>query len=130
MNFHRFEHINQLCRDLETTRQFYQTLFPDWCLRAEGEIEGWRWMHFGNSQFYLSLNQPPEATESQQKSTGHIDHIGFVIEDGEKMKALLDAQGIEYYTYTSPETKCRIYVSDPDGTEIELVEYQETYELK
>lgn len=31
---------------------------------------------------------------------------------------------------TAPETKHRIYVSDPDGNEIELVEYNETYTLK
>ena len=59
-----------------------------------------------------------------------ISHIGFVIEDGDQMKALLEEKGIGYYTYTSPETKHRIYVSDPDGNEIELLEYQEAYELK
>ncbi len=100
MQFHRFEHVNQICQDLEGTRQFY-----------------------------LSLNQPPEL-DKVQKSTGHIDHIGFVIDDSEAMKALFDAKGIQYYTYKSPETKCRIYVSDPDGTELELVEYEEDYALK
>lgn len=129
MQFHRFEHVNQICRDLEGTRQFYQTLFPNWQVRAEGEEDGWRWIHFGDRQFYLSLNQPPEL-DKVQKSTGHIEHIGFVIDDSEAMKTLLDAKGIQYYTYKSPETKCRIYVSDPDGTELELVEYEEDYALK
>jgi catechol 2,3-dioxygenase-like lactoylglutathione lyase family enzyme len=128
MNFKRFEHVNQICRDLEATRTFYQTLFPDWYVRAEGDVDGWRWMHFGNEQFYLSLNQPPES--EAPLSTGHIDHLGFVINDGDAMKALLDANHIKYYTYTSPETKNRIYVSDPDGTELELVEYQQAYALK
>lgn len=128
MNFHRFEHVNQICRDLEATRKFYQTLFPDWYVRAEGTVDGWKWMHFGNAQFYLALNQPP-ASEANP-STGHIDHVGFVIDDGDKMKAVLDANGIEYSTYNSPETRSRIYVSDPDGTEIELVDYQESYALR
>jgi hypothetical protein len=26
-NFQRFEHINQLCQDLQATQQFYQTFF-------------------------------------------------------------------------------------------------------
>ncbi len=129
MQFHRFEHVNQICQDLEGTRQFYQTLFPNWQVRAEGEEDGWHWMHFGGRQFYLSLNQPPESDEIQ-KSTGHINHIGFVIDDSEAMKTLLDEKGIQYYTYKSPETKCRIYVSDPDGTELELVEYEKDYALK
>lgn len=127
--FYRFEHINQLCQNLDLTRQFYQTLFPTWYVRAEGKEGNWRWMHFGDRQFYLSLNQPSNAA-GVSASMGHIDHIGFVIEDSEAMKALLNSNDINYSTYTSPETKCRIYVTDPDGTQVELVEYKQSYELK
>lgn len=129
MQFQRFEHINQTCRNLDETREFYQTLFPDWTIRAEGVEGGWHWQHFGDRQFYLALNQPPKNTEVTQ-STGHLEHLGFVIEDGEAMKKLLDQQGIEYTVFKSPETKTRIYVNDPDGTEIELVDYEDTYELR
>lgn len=129
--FHRFEHVNLSCHDLEASRQFYQTLFPDWMVRAEGETSVSRWMHFGDRQFYLALNHAPHAKRDHQayESIG-VNHVGFVISDGDKMKALLDRAGIEYYTYDSPETKHRIYVNDPDGNEIELVEYQADYALK
>jgi catechol 2,3-dioxygenase-like lactoylglutathione lyase family enzyme len=132
MNFHRFEHLNLSCQNLDATQKFYQTLFPDWYVRAQGaDSDGSRWLHFGNNQFYLALNDVPDAARIHHayESLG-INHVGFVIEDGDKLKALLEAQGIEYYTYTSPETKHRIYVSDPDGNEIELVEYNESYALK
>jgi catechol 2,3-dioxygenase-like lactoylglutathione lyase family enzyme len=129
MNFHRFEHVNQSCKDLDATRQFYQTLFPDWYVRIEGEQGEWRWMHFGNNQFYLALNQPPD-TSNLTTSTGHLDHIGFVIEDGAAMQAILDAHGIDYEIYQSPETKMRIYVNDPDGTQVELVQYEDNYALR
>ncbi|MDX2230936.1 MAG: bleomycin resistance protein [Leptolyngbyaceae cyanobacterium bins.349] len=129
MNFHRFEHINQCCRNLDATRQFYQTLFPEWFVRAEGNDQGWRWMHFGNEQFYLALNQPPN-TDTVSSSTGHLDHIGFVITDGEAMTTLLDTHHIPYEIYHSPETKCRIYVIDPDGTQVELVQYAADYALR
>jgi hypothetical protein len=46
------------------------------------------------------------------------------------MKAVLQQAGIDYYTMTSPETKYRIYVTDPDGNELELVEYQSDYRLR
>ena len=124
MKLLRFEHVNQVCQNLEATRQFYQTLFPDWKVRAEGDD----WIHFGDDQFYLSLSQSGSGI---RRSTGHIDHIGFVIDDSDKMKAILDANDIEYFTmHDSPETKCRIYISDPDGTPIELVEYTEAYAMK
>lgn len=131
MNFHRFEHLNLSCQDIENSQQFYQTLFPDWFVRAEGEWQGDRWMHLGNQQFYLALNHRPEQTRDHHAYEGiGINHIGIVIDNGEKMQTHLAANGIEYYTMSAPETKHRIYVNDPDGNEIELVEYQESYELR
>lgn len=140
MNFQRFEHINMSVQDLEATQQFYLTLFPDWFVRAEGSVQTStpdgknvveRWRHLGNEQFYIALNDAPRQQRSQHPYEGiGINHVGFVIDDSDRMKALLDSKGIEYYTYTSPETKLRIYVSDPDGNEIELVEYQEDYALR
>mgnify|MGYP002785142742 CR=1 FL=1 len=131
MKLKRFEHVNLACRDIDKMADFYQTLFPDWFVRAEGTNQGMRWIHLGDRQFYLSLNDAPDLQRTHviYEAIG-ISHIGFVIEDGDQMKALLEEKGIGYYTYTSPETKHRIYVSDPDGNEIELLEYQEAYELK
>ncbi|MFH7027483.1 MAG: VOC family protein [Heteroscytonema crispum UTEX LB 1556] len=131
MNFTRFEHINLSCKNIDATKKFYQTLFPDWYVRADGVFNGRRWMHFGNNQFYLALNDESdlERVHTAYENIG-VNHVGFVIKDGEDMKKLLEKEGIEYYTMTAPETKDRIYVNDPDGNEIELVEYQPDYALK
>jgi len=131
MNFTRFEHINLACKDIEATKKFYQTIFSDWYVRVEGVFEGNRWMHFGNNQFYLALNDHPELkhVHTAYENIG-INHVGFTIQDGEAMKKLLDSEGIEYYIMTAPETKYRIYVNDPDGNEIELVEYNQEYALR
>jgi hypothetical protein len=85
---------------------FYQTLFPNWQVRAEGEEDGWRWIHFGDRAFYLALNQPADPSQVTQ-STGHLDHIGFAIEDSEAIKALLDDRGIKYYTYLNRHRRSR-----------------------
>lgn len=131
MQLMRFEHINISCQNLEATKKFYQTLFPDWYVRAEGIFNGRNWLHLGNDQFYIALNATPHQERVHQiyENIG-INHIGFVIKDGEKMKDLLEQSGIEYYNLTSPETKYRIYVNDPDGNEIELVEYHLDYALR
>ncbi|BAY32299.1 glyoxalase family protein [Nostoc carneum NIES-2107] len=130
MTMIRFEHINISCKDIDASRNFYQTLFPDWYVRAEGIFNGDRWMHFGNNQFYLALNDDSEQERVHKpyESIG-INHVGFVIDDGEAMQKLLEAKGIDYYTMTAAETKHRIYVNDPDGNEIELVEYNPDYAL-
>lgn len=131
MNFTRFEHLNVACQDIDATKNFYQTLFPDWYVRAEGSNNGDRWIHFGNDQFYLALNDYAGQKRVHQiyENIG-ISHVGFVIQDGEAMQKLLEKHGIEYYTMSALETKYRIYVTDPDGNEIELVEYQPDYALK
>ncbi len=131
MNFIRFEHINLSCQDINASKNFYQTLFPNWYVRAEGVFNGRRWMHFGDNQFYLALN---DETEQERVHNAYenigINHVGFVIKDGEAMKKMLEDEGIEYYTMSALETKHRIYVNDPDGNEIELVEYNPDYALK
>ncbi|NJL49816.1 MAG: bleomycin resistance protein [Leptolyngbyaceae cyanobacterium SM2_5_2] len=132
MKVHRFEHINLSCKSLDASQFFYQTLFPDWRVRAQGLGPGGsRWVHFGNDQVYLALNDDPTGERHQNPYEGiGINHIGFVIEDGEALKELLAAKEIEYYTMSAPETRHRIYVSDPDGNEIEFVEYQSDYPLR
>jgi hypothetical protein len=71
-----------------------------------------------------------DASKSIPLNTGNIDHVGFVIEDGEKMMAGLEANKIEYLVEDASETKYRIYVKDPDNTLLELVEYNKGYELR
>lgn len=131
MKLVRFEHLNLSCKSIDATRKFYQTLFPDWSVRAEGVSNGSRWIHLGNHQVYLALNDDPVGKRVHEiyENIG-INHVGFVIEDGDAMKTWLEQQGIEYYTMTAFETKHRIYVTDPDGNEIELVEYNPDYSLK
>ncbi|AFY31107.1 VOC family protein [Calothrix sp. PCC 7507] len=131
MNLIRFEHINLSCNDIDASKKFYQTLFPDWYVRAEGEFNGSRWIHFGNNQFYLALNDHTGQKRVHQayENIG-INHVGFVIKDGKAIQKLLDAGGIGYYIMTAPETQHRIYVNDPDNNEIELVEYNPEYALK
>jgi catechol 2,3-dioxygenase-like lactoylglutathione lyase family enzyme len=129
MNFYRIEHINKVCQNLEITLKFYQTLFPDWYIRAQEKADDFDWMHFGNRQFYMSLYERHDQPKPIPLDTGNIDHVGFVIEDGEKMIAVLEAHGIEYFVEDAPETKYRIYIQDPDGTALELVEYRGDYDL-
>lgn len=130
MNFYRIEHINKRCQNLETTLRFYQTLFPDWFIRAKEQSDAPSWLHFGDRQFYFSLYEYADESNAVPTHTGNIDHVGLVIEDGEKMINVLDANNMEYMVENAPETKYRIYVKDPDGTFLELVEYQPDYVLR
>lgn len=127
--FQRFEHVNLSCRDLEATQRFYQTLFPDWYIRAEGP----GWIHLGSDQFYLSLFEEPSQTPRSYTpySSIGINHIGFVIQNGSDMQHRLEQQDIHYESMTdAPEAKFRVYLNDPDGNELELIEYEPAYALR
>ena len=129
MNFVCFEHINLSCRDIGVTQQFYQALFPDWKIRTQGP----GWVHLGNDQFYVSLFEEPSQTLRTHIPYDSIgfNHVGLVIQDGDAMRATLEKQGIAYRELKdAPETKFRVYLDDPDGNEIELIEYQPVYALR
>lgn len=132
MKLDRFEHLNLSCQEIDASQHFYQTLFPDWYVRAQGKDEnGRRWRHFGNDRVYIALSDATNGDRQQYPYEGiGINHIGFVIDSGKQLQETLKANKIEYYTLESPETKYRIYVSDPDGNEIEFVEYTKDYPLK
>ncbi|MFM7601209.1 MAG: VOC family protein [Pseudanabaena sp.] len=127
----RLEHVNLSCQDLEASQVFYQALFPDWYIRAEDRHDQRPWIHLGNDQFYMCLNHTPNLKRAHEiyENIG-VNHVGFVISDGEEIKARLEEHKIDYYTLDATETKHRIYVSDPDGNEIELVEYNPDYRLR
>ena len=129
MNFQRFEHINLSCCNLEATQRFYQTLFPDWFVREQGD----GWIHLGNEQFYISLFEEPSCTVRSYEPYASVgfNHVGFVIQDGQAMQAILDREGIPYVANNdAPETAFRAYLTDPDNNEIELIEYAKTYALR
>ncbi|MEQ9234977.1 VOC family protein [Coleofasciculus sp. E2-BRE-01] len=131
MKLQRFEHINLACRDIDATKTFYQTLFPDWYVRAENNDGQDHWIHFGNDQFYLSLNHKPDFKRVHEiYETIGVNHVGFVIDDGDALKKRLEDYGIDYYTMNAAETQHRIYVTDPDGNEIEFVDYNPDYALR
>ncbi|PSB01655.1 VOC family protein [Merismopedia glauca] len=125
----RFEHINLSTRNIKAMQEFYQILFPDWYIRAEGT----GWMHLGNNQFYISLFEEPEAPQRSHQPYASIgfNHIGFVVTDGAAIQKTLEASAIKYeIVHDAPETKCRIYLFDPDSNELELIEYLDAYPLK
>jgi catechol 2,3-dioxygenase-like lactoylglutathione lyase family enzyme len=127
----RLEHVNLACHDIKTSQAFYQVLFPDWYVRAQDLLDQRPWVHLGDDQFYVCLNHTPnlKRVHAIYENIG-VNHVGFVINNGEAIKVRLEENKIEYYTLTAPETKHRIYVSDPDGNEIELVEYNSGYRLR
>lgn len=120
------EHANITVSDIDEGIKFFQTAFPDFKVRG-GAGEGTnKWVHFGNEETYLAINQGAE-----QKGSNHpdylvngINHIGFVVEDVESLAERLLSGGFKRnYPKQTQRFRIRDYFADTDGNQYEFVQY-------
>lgn len=124
------EHANITVSNLEAAVAFFQTAFPAFKVRGGGEesVENGvkRWLHLGTKETYVALSQPPVELKHSGKdySKNGYNHIGFVVEDATSLAERLSNKGYQR-TYPRQEEPSRIreYFGDPDGNEIEFVQY-------
>ena len=123
----RLEHANLAVRDLGVMIEFIQTAFPDFRIRGEGRtLTGTRWVHVGNDETYLALNEAPVEAERWVPYAGKpgLNHLGYEIDDAEALRGRMKAAG--YSESTVPNShphRRRIYFHDPEGNDWEFVEY-------
>jgi catechol 2,3-dioxygenase-like lactoylglutathione lyase family enzyme len=127
----RRDHANLTVRDLDATVQFLQTAFPDFRVRGGGTSPmGARWLHVGNDDGYLALNEA--STEPAERWVPYggkpgLNHIGFEVDDVAAVRARLRAAG--YTDTTVPNAhpaRTRVYFLDADGNDWEFVQYLTT----
>jgi len=80
--------------------------------------------HVGTDRHYIALFGADQAGRCRQDyAEVGINHFGFVVEDLEAAKSRLKALGVEPHSEQDYEPGRRLYFVDPDGIEVELVEY-------
>lgn len=123
----RLEHVNLTVRNIDTSFQFYEALFgfkKRWEGTATGEVGTVRAVHAGNEHTYLALFEAEREGHSQADyGVAGVNHIGFEVEDLELYRKRLDELGSSIHLEADYDPGKRIYFFDPDGIEIELVEY-------
>ncbi len=121
-----FEHANFTVSDLGRSIAFYRELFG-FRLRWQGTTSnGAPAAHIGDQRIYIALFQAvrPGSVEQDYDRVG-INHVGFVVDDLTAMKKRLATLGVTPYAEADYQPGRRLYFRDPDGIEIELVEYDE-----
>ena len=124
----RLEHANIVVRDIDAAIRFLQTALPDFAVRHDTTPDdGLRWVHLGNADAYIALTQsqvePAEAWAPYEGKPG-VNHLAFVVEDAEALRARMRAAG--YRDSTIPNAhpwRKRVYFRDPDGNDWEFVQY-------
>jgi len=119
------EHVNITVNNLQEAIKFFQTAFPHFKVRGGGD-ELRKWVHLGDENTYIALNQaedPMQKVEKNYDKTG-INHIGFVVEDVEKIAANLLNKGYQRdYPKQVEKFRIRDYFADADGNQYEFVQY-------
>tara|TARA_R110001583_G_scaffold33943_2_gene114538 strand:- start:2722 stop:3141 length:420 start_codon:yes stop_codon:yes gene_type:complete len=125
----RFEHINLVVKDINKSLSFYKAVFPEWVMRDSGEGE-WsgkerQWCHFGNENTYIAFNN--NADEDARDLAGHqagLAHFCFEINNIKALTKRLEEAGFSAHSRGDEHPfRQNIYFIDPDGIEVEFVEY-------
>ena len=118
------EHVNLTVSDLARSTAFYQRLFG-FDLRWEGTLtDGRPAAHVGDDRHYVALFQGAGPAPTPDYHQTGLNHFGFVVDDLEEMKRRLRELGATPHSEQDYEPGRRLYFLDPDGIEIELVEYE------
>lgn len=125
----RLEHVNLVVSDIDATRDFIQTAFPDWKVRGKGENEWYgkkrNWMHVGTDDYYITLNEGGVGNNRDLK--GHVPglaHIGFCVDDVDDISSRLQNKGYVCATIGADHPyRKTIYFIDPAGFEFEFIQY-------
>ncbi|MBQ4838000.1 MULTISPECIES: VOC family protein [Pseudoalteromonas] len=124
------EHVNLVVKNIESALHFYRAAFPHWKVRSKGHGEWFgkprQWLHFGDDYHYLAFSDHGEG--ENKVLSGHqvgLGHFAYVVNCIEGVIKRLNDAG---YTVdkTGPQHPYRknVYFIDPDGFEVEFVEYQ------
>lgn len=120
------EHVNLTVSDLDRSIRFYSDAFG-YRVRWRGTTTGGTpAAHVGDDRCYVALFQatkkPAAKVDADYVSVG-FNHFGIVVENLDQMRQRLTTLGAEPTEDQDYEPGRRFYCTDPDGFEIELVQY-------
>jgi hypothetical protein len=121
-----FEHANITVTSIDKAIAFLGAAFPEFAVRGQGETDNTRWLHFGNQQTYIALQQNHQISPTQdiQYKNNGINHLGFVVKDLDTICNALDAKGYEKIENSTKETfRERAYYYDDNQVEWEFIQY-------
>lgn len=118
------EHVNMSVADLEQTIAFYQELLGLKVRWRGSNASGEPAAHIGDDRHYLALFEigERERTEADYGQLG-LNHFGFVVDDLDAAKQKLANLHVEPTMEADYEPGRRLYFLDPNGVEVELVQY-------
>ena len=122
------EHVNLTVSDLKRSIDFYTDLLGMHVRWQGTHSDGSPAAHVGDDRCYLALFQSsPDLADrpAVDYNAVGLNHFGFVVDDLDAARARLINHGLSPHHEQDYEPGRRLYFFDPDGIEVELVEYQQ-----
>lgn len=123
----QLEHVNITVKQYKKCVSFYKQIF-DFDTRWEGEIQGVNGplnaCHLGTKNFYIAIFEAEQEGEVKHnyRKPG-FNHLAFQVDNLEYYKTLLKKYDVDIDQEQSYDPGRRLYFYDPEGIEIELVQY-------
>lgn len=119
------EHANITVNDLKEAIKFFQTAFPHFKIRGGGN-DTREWVHLGDENTYLALNQAllNELKPDKNYDKIGVNHLGFVVKNVQEIANNLLKNGYKRdYPKQEEQFRIRDYFADADGNQYEFVQY-------
>lgn len=123
---YRFHYTGIRVRQLERSLEFYAGVLGMEVIDKGTMPHGGEYIHLRSPDSHqrLELNWYPEDSRffTQYRKGEELDHLAFVVDDVEKAFEELVEKGAKVAVAPSESKDTEIYVEDPDGIWIELLE--------
>ena len=121
MEVTQIDHVSVLITDVERSRRFYRDVLG---LKEIAKPKTFDfvalWFDLGNMHIHLLLKEQADTTSAR--------HFALRIKDVEAARAYFREQGVPFTETTRIPGADRIFIFDPDGNRIELIQWQEPYD--
>ena len=123
------EHLNLVVNNIDDTLKFYQAIAPHWAIRSSGQSTWYgtprNWVHFGDDFQFISFNDSGTGTNRNLESNNlGLSHFAFSTANLAAATARLQAAGFAIKIELREDAhRKNIYFLDPNGYEVELVQY-------
>ena len=123
------EHLNLVVKDIDETIKFYQAIAPHWKVRSSGQGNWYgtprNWVHFGDDYQFISFNDNGTGTNRDLETNAlGLSHFAFSTANIDAATTRLQVAGFEIKIPLREDAhRKNIYFLDPNGYEVELVQY-------
>lgn len=126
MKLQGIHHCSVMVTDMERAVKFYKEVlelqeigipatFPP---AGVGRV---RWFQLGDQHIHLMPAQTPDPVSPR--------HIALQIDDAQATRTYLAGKGVTFREDVPIPGADRVIISDPDGNNIELIQWKETYQI-